>query len=177
MIAVLILALLLPTQAEVRATTHQTIQAMREVSAEQVVNGRSSRISLFNGIHVSRPYHGLYVDQGWVSILNDSQSWLLVDAGNHFTFKSGCLWTERAKSVWYPCEGEVYVEGTRIQRVIQYFTVSSPITIDITYGWVQLSRPRWLPLRMSVVRGRERLGVTWSNYREYFTEVVVKEIP
>jgi hypothetical protein len=190
---------LLPVEAQtIREQTQQNLMAMNNISATQTVDGSRYRVAIFGGQQVfrprmPRPYVGIRLGAEWFGLLQESQTWTLVPAGDHFTYSSGCRWSETDHRVfrndvewegWVPCEGEVYVDGPNIVRITQRLRpdrMARLVTIDMYYSWVDLKTKHLLPARMimnAVFKNGDSksVNVSWSGYKEYGSEVVVTEL-
>ena len=192
LIAYLLLLLLVPPAAEVKAQTQKTLAAMETVSALQVGGPQSYRVSMFGGKSRNDPvpYSGLFFGSEWSSLLQDSQKWALQPEGDHYTYYSQCPWTE-IKQIqnerWHafvPCEGEVYVEDANIIRIVQRLSprrTTKSVTIDVQYGWVTLRERRLVPLTIKMVATYsdnrvKALSARWIDYHEWAAESIVKDI-
>jgi hypothetical protein len=188
-----------PVEAQtIREQTQQNLMAMNNISATQIVDGSRYRVAMYGGQQVFQPrlptpYVGIRLGAEWFGLLQASQTWTLVPAGDHFTYSSGCRWSETDHHVfrsdvewegWVPCEGEVYLEGNNIVRITQRLRpnrMARLVTFDMNYSWVQLKTKHLLPVRMTMSAvfkngDTKAVNVTWSDYKEYGSELVVTEL-
>ncbi len=201
-ILTLLITLLVSPEA-VKHQTRETLGSMRNVSAVQSDGKTEYRVAVYQGQQATygppeKPYskyRGITPGDLWRGMLVDSLFWELKLAGDHYTYKSLCRWRD-TKHRWMrsdavnedivPCEGDVYTSAATIIRITQRLhdfpkdRATRAASIQIDYGLVDLkTRKSFLPVRMIIdadLGGLERLELTWTKYREYYTEVVVKEI-
>lgn len=163
------------TMADIRAASQQHLMHLQTIRAKS----NNSRVELLGGKEstMPAPKRGLYVKDYWFGLLRDSQRWLLTPKSPYkWAWKSQCTWIEGKQRQLVSCEGEVFVEGANIRRIVQRISTTKGIaTVTMDYDWVQLKQKRLVPTKLTIARGKEFTTVTWGAYEEFGATAVVKE--
>ncbi len=182
----------------IREQTQKNLMAMTNITARQIVNGKSYRVAMFGGRQafnreIPMPKVGLRPGSEWFSILQASQTWKLNPAGNHFTYSEGCPWFEISRRTfatdsrwdgWVPCEGEVFVDGSHITRITQRLfpnRMVKTVEIEVLYEWAELKEKRLVPAQMKMTAlfangRRDQIDVQWTDYKEFGANLIVKDV-
>jgi hypothetical protein len=182
----------------IKEQTQRHLMAMTNISAIQVVNNKRYVVAMFGNRQVFNreieiPRIGIRPGSEWYSLLQDSQFWKLLPAGDHFTYSDTTRWFEISRMTlagdkrWdglVACEGEVYVVDNSIVRITQRFTpnrLTTSVSIDMVYEWVELKERRLLPTRMTMTAKLKNgqthtVQVQWIDYKEFGSELLVKDV-
>jgi hypothetical protein len=197
-IATILLVQLLAPARDVQFQSWATVNAMHNLQAVQMVEGKRYRTYLYNtkaNQPVPAPYVGIQPGPYWYSILRASVSWDLEPQGTYYTYQTTCKWFEVKRvavlfrSQWegtIPCSGAIYLDGKHVKRITQSFTLEKrrmtrEVFIQIDYDWTKVRGKRlMLPAKLIMIvdlwNGEQKhLEMTWSEYQEFFSEVAVKE--
>jgi hypothetical protein len=195
---ILFLFQLLAPARNVQFQSWATVNAMHNLQAVQTVGDRRDLVYLYNtkaNQPVPAPYVGIQPGPYWYSILRASVSWELESRGTYYTYSTTCKWFEVKRvallfrSRWEgtaPCSGAIYLDGKYVKRITQSFTLDKQrmareIFIQLDYDWTRVRGKRlMLPAKLLMIvdlwNGEQKhLEMMWSEYREFFTEVAVKE--